>query len=931
MRRVLQPRKKMTFSRWVAMLCLLTLVMPFLAIKGAYAQEATINLYVGQSFEIKSYLMSETDIKLGSASWKSFNTEIVTVTDSGILKAKKVGETYVTATTTSGGVIRDVKIKVIVVSGVGALELNEDKLSLVMGQTAQLSGHLVAYNGMDKIYDQQIKWTSSNPRVLSVDDTGKVTAIGEGTAYIQATSSDGGKTARCEFVVKSMVKSIRFEGGDLTLKMGETKPVNVIFDPEDVPVKSVTYRTSNGKVADISASGVVTSKSVGSCMISATSTDGKQYTTAMVHVVSMLSGIKLDKSQLALDSVKNREQILATLIPKNEKELPLVSEITWTSSNTTVATVDKEGVVKAVGSGRATITATTTDGGFQARCEVTSTLKSSSSNGEVPAQMVTILNAPETAYLGQKVSVDFTVSPADATQRTASVTLDPPSSVSVFSEPGHFVFTPTKTGIMAVSVKVGNASARFVLKVKPSVENLSLVTPKLTGAEDERYVYLGQEVKVTAKFDLAAFKVADLDNRTLTWRYTSDYLQLRTDPEDPYSVYVKLIRPVSTPITATFFDGLVIKRLNLIYEPMAQSMVLADSAQINLNYAFKPEVTLKPKANLRYDYKEVIDPSCDIYLEEIYVSTEFIKNELAFELDNLPSLLKQAATKPTPSEKNAVMSEWEKHVARRNIYEKLITDGKEAYQQIKVPSELTDRNLNKVKLFELSNNTLTTAVNGKALVRVVSRDGHFEKKMWVYAKAQTEDLILMDAAGNILATSSDRAQKALEAKKQLEAMNALNALKDKFTGYGPNDLPSADQIGVVYQAIQNQLIGLNDFKGKFQKPVTKLDVLGVFVNAYEKVTNKKVKAISSNYFTDVNSQLAEKAYQLGLVSGNKERKLNPNQAVDATFIKEVSKRWLKATKKQVDDKVINGLISGSGSVSVEDFIVFIYKLTLQVK
>lgn len=81
-----------------------------------------------------------------------------------------------------------------------------------------------------------------------------------------------------------------------------------------------------------------------------------------------MTGVTLNKSTLALEPT-DTETLVATVAPENAT----VQTVTWSSSDTDVATVSDAGLVTAVADGTATITVTTTDGSFTDTCEVTVT------------------------------------------------------------------------------------------------------------------------------------------------------------------------------------------------------------------------------------------------------------------------------------------------------------------------------------------------------------------------------------------------------------------------------------------------------------------------------------------------------------------------------------------------------------------------------
>ena len=152
----------------------------------------------------------------------------------------------------------------------------------------------------------------------------------------------------------------------LTVNQSETLKATVI--PDNATNKNVTWTSSNEKVAKVN-NGKVTAIDVGTAEITVTTVDGNKTATCKVTVTTApvkVTGVTLDKSTATLKSGSSLT-LKATVAPTNATN----QDVSWSSSDTKVATVDSDGVVKAVAPGGATITVTTVDGNKTAKCEVT--------------------------------------------------------------------------------------------------------------------------------------------------------------------------------------------------------------------------------------------------------------------------------------------------------------------------------------------------------------------------------------------------------------------------------------------------------------------------------------------------------------------------------------------------------------------------------
>ncbi|MGE7120732.1 Ig-like domain-containing protein [Peribacillus sp. NPDC046944] len=140
--------------------------------------------------------------------------------------------------------------------------------------------------------------------------------------------------------------------------------------PSNATNKQVTWTSSNTKVAKVSGSGVVHSVSAGSTTITVTTKDGnfKARTTVIVSDPNIaVKGVSLNPNSLKLNINDKDAPLTATIKPSNATN----KNVTWTSSNPSVATVSSSGLVHPVKPGTATITVTTQDGNFKDKVTVT--------------------------------------------------------------------------------------------------------------------------------------------------------------------------------------------------------------------------------------------------------------------------------------------------------------------------------------------------------------------------------------------------------------------------------------------------------------------------------------------------------------------------------------------------------------------------------
>ena len=226
------------------------------------------------------------------------------------------------------------------------ISLNNTTLSLTTeGETAVLTATVTPSDATDK----SVTWESSNTSVATVSTTGVVTAVANGTAVITATTADGTNlSAQCTVTVSIKVEMIPGDAngnGDVTFADVVTVTDYILgWNPADF-----VFETAN--IVD----------------------DGKISITDAATIIDVVLNKKATKVTLSTSKILlengTEQQLTATVLPKTATN----KDISWSSSDENVATVDQNGLVTAVALGTCTITATVEDSQLSASCEVTIT------------------------------------------------------------------------------------------------------------------------------------------------------------------------------------------------------------------------------------------------------------------------------------------------------------------------------------------------------------------------------------------------------------------------------------------------------------------------------------------------------------------------------------------------------------------------------
>ncbi|MFZ1237096.1 MAG: Ig-like domain-containing protein [Prevotella sp.] len=243
------------------------------------------------------------------------------------------------------------------------LTLNKMSMTLKKGMSETLTATVTPNDASNS----NVNWKSSDNSIVSVSN-GKCTALSAGSATIIATSEDGNFAASCQVTVNVDISGITLSDGDITIEKGHSRTLKVNISPDDATNKSLKWKSSDENVATIDASGNITAVNNGNAIITATSADGTVSASCKVSVIVTVTGITLNKQELSITEGK-KEVLVASIIPKESTS----TDVVWSSSNESVATVSGTGEITAVKLGKATITAKTVDQNKIATCAVTVT------------------------------------------------------------------------------------------------------------------------------------------------------------------------------------------------------------------------------------------------------------------------------------------------------------------------------------------------------------------------------------------------------------------------------------------------------------------------------------------------------------------------------------------------------------------------------
>ncbi len=378
------------------------------------------------------------------------------------------------------------------------VKLNKTSMTLEEGQSEALT--------VTEPKNVKVTWASSNEKIAKVDQSGKVTAVAEGTAKITATPEKG-TAGECAVTVRKKasvpvpaVPTIKIVGNNkYSLDIGKSQALKVEVTPANT---KVTWKSSNDKIATVDQKGNVKAVAAGTATITATPEGGKgvTFTITVNKPVEKPSAVKVKSISIGKSFNLNKgktKKLTVTFNPKNTSS----KAVEWKSSNKKVATVDQKGNVKAVGKGTATITATSKENKkVKATCKVTV---------KIPSTKITTNVGKKTVYVqkGKKTTVQAILNPGDTTD-----------TIKAKASNGNVKVTVKKNVVTIQGKKTGKSTITLTTSSKKTVKVTVQVVKNRVKATKVKLNKTSAELIQGKTFSLKATVNPTKTTDAITWK-----------------------------------------------------------------------------------------------------------------------------------------------------------------------------------------------------------------------------------------------------------------------------------------------------------------------------------------------------------------------------------------------------------------------------
>ena len=323
------------------------------------------DLIIGDSFTLTATLSPENATNRNIV-WKLVSGDAISLSNIGVIQAKKVGEALVRAEAADGsGITAECKV-VVKPRLVQAISLNATQKDLIIGDAFTLTATLSPENATNR----NVVWKLVSGDAISLSNTGVIQAKKVGEALVRAEAVDGsGITAECKVVVKPrLVQAISLNATQKELIIGDAFSLTATAMPENATNRNIVWKLVSGDAISLSNTGVIQAKKVGEALVRAEAVDGSGITAECKVVVKprlvQAISLKLEKDTVA---VGEHFTVTADVLPKNATN----STLQWSVSDPLLLKHLGAGSFEALKTGSATITAQARDGSKQeANCRI---------------------------------------------------------------------------------------------------------------------------------------------------------------------------------------------------------------------------------------------------------------------------------------------------------------------------------------------------------------------------------------------------------------------------------------------------------------------------------------------------------------------------------------------------------------------------------
>ena len=416
-------------------------------VKPRLVQSISLNatqkeLIIGDAFSLTATAMPENATNRNVV-WKLVSGDAISLSNTGVIQAKKVGEALIRAEATDGsGITAECKV-VVKPRLVQSISLNSTQKDLIIGDSFTLTATLSPENATN----HNVVWKLVSGDAISLSNTGVIQAKKVGEALVRAEAADGsGVSAECKVVVKPRLgQAISLNATQKELIIGDSFTLTATLSPENATNHNVVWKLVSGDAISLSNTGVIQAKKVGEALVRAEAADGSGVSAECKVVVKPRLGqaISLNATQKEL-IIGDSFTLTATLSPENTTNRNVI----WKLVSGDAISLSNTGVIQAKKVGEALVRAEAADGsGVSAACKVVVKPRL--------VQAISLKLEKDTVAVGEHFTVTADVLPKNATNSTLQWSVSAPL---LLKHLGAGSFEALKTGSATITAQARDGS-----------------------------------------------------------------------------------------------------------------------------------------------------------------------------------------------------------------------------------------------------------------------------------------------------------------------------------------------------------------------------------------------------------------------------------------------------------------------------------------
>ena len=531
-------------------------------------------LYINNTFDLSKYLLvTPLEATYKALTYTSSDSSIISIDENGLMSALKEGNATITVTS-KGGVKTEVSFNVLIPVSEISTDISE-RYQIERGSTFDLSAHITVLP--DNASNKEVEYLSSDSSIATVDESGLITTLAKGNFSITVTSKDSNSIYKTiDFISYVSVKSIDIsllEGNTTIYDKGTLDLSNLVkVMPADATNTNISFESSNSDILNISESGLVKALSSGKALITITASDNVSVSLEFESYIKVISiDVSLDKTKIEKGSTLDLASLI-TVSPADATNKTL----TYTSSDSSIISVDDKGLISGLAQGMATIII------HQADIEKEITLECVVSVTGIEKTNESTLSSRIEKGETLDIKNYFNVLPLDATNNSVLYTIND-TNIATISEDGIISALSKGDFTLTITTVDGAYHASFEFEVYVTVKDIYVEVPENNVFKvNETYQIKAHVLPVDANVQTINYYTAT-NKATVNSNGLVTFVEIGNDNGE-----VKItIRSVESSIEKTLTLYVVQPVSNVVINT-EDKVVLPVGETLNLNYTIYP-------------------------------------------------------------------------------------------------------------------------------------------------------------------------------------------------------------------------------------------------------------------------------------------------------------------------------------------------------